>query len=208
MPRVTEEHRDAMKRRIQDAALACFARRGFTGASMSDIVNEAGLSAGAVYVYYSGKAELAMDVGRRILRARMVDLENLGSAEAFPPPKVAIPGLLRSLLEGNTFTSVVLQVWGEASHSPNFEAMVAEIFAEMRNRLEHYFSQYLQQSHGFDDGTARSMATEFVPSILAMMQGCVVQNAILGTEAGDRAIRGVKALFEAMEFRSAEPREH
>ncbi|WP_420896890.1 TetR/AcrR family transcriptional regulator [Brevibacterium aurantiacum] len=50
-----------MRTRIQDAALTCFSRKGFAGASMADIIREADLSAGAVYVYYSSKAELTLD---------------------------------------------------------------------------------------------------------------------------------------------------
>src|SRR5688572_3194112 len=55
MPRVTEKHQEARRRQILDAAIACFARKGFRHATMRDICGEAGLSAGAVYGYFDGK---------------------------------------------------------------------------------------------------------------------------------------------------------
>jgi AcrR family transcriptional regulator len=58
MPKVSEEHLDARRRQIVDAAIVCFARDGFHRATMQDICREAGLSAGAVYRYFSSKDDL------------------------------------------------------------------------------------------------------------------------------------------------------
>ena len=58
MPKVTQEHLDARRRQILDAALACFAREGFHRTTMQDIFREAGLSPGAVYSYFRGKDEI------------------------------------------------------------------------------------------------------------------------------------------------------
>jgi AcrR family transcriptional regulator len=57
-PKVSEEHLDARRRQIVDAAIVCFARDGFHRATMHDICREAGLSPGAVYSYFSSKDEL------------------------------------------------------------------------------------------------------------------------------------------------------
>ncbi|MDL1899078.1 helix-turn-helix transcriptional regulator [Anaerolineae bacterium CFX7] len=46
----------ARKAQILDAAAAVFARKGFYQASMDDIVEEAGLSKGALYWYFKSKA--------------------------------------------------------------------------------------------------------------------------------------------------------
>ena len=52
MPRVTQSHRDRQTARILAAAQLCFARRGFDGASMDEIVAEAGMSSSTVYRYF------------------------------------------------------------------------------------------------------------------------------------------------------------
>jgi AcrR family transcriptional regulator len=58
MPKVSEEHLDARRRQILDAAIVCFARDGFHRATMQDICREAQLSPGAIYRYFSSTDDL------------------------------------------------------------------------------------------------------------------------------------------------------
>jgi AcrR family transcriptional regulator len=58
MPKVTQAHVDARRTQILDAARVCFARRGFHGTTIQDVIEESGLSAGAIYNYFSSKDEL------------------------------------------------------------------------------------------------------------------------------------------------------
>src|SRR2546426_5003620 len=58
MPKVSEEHLDARRRQIVDAAIVCFARDGFHRATMQDICREAQLSPGAIYRYFASKDEI------------------------------------------------------------------------------------------------------------------------------------------------------
>lgn len=58
MTRVTQQHLDARREAILTAAARLFARKGVSGATMQEIANEADLSAGAIYRYYSNKEEL------------------------------------------------------------------------------------------------------------------------------------------------------
>ncbi len=46
------------RRQIMDAAIACFRRRGFHQATMAEICAEADISAGALYRYFSSKADI------------------------------------------------------------------------------------------------------------------------------------------------------
>jgi AcrR family transcriptional regulator len=54
----TEELDDEVRSRLLDAAVAVFARQGYEGTKISDIVREAGLSTGAVYGRFKSKNEL------------------------------------------------------------------------------------------------------------------------------------------------------
>src|SRR5581483_10690212 len=102
MPRISDARKDARRRQILEAAVRCFARDGFQGATIPDICAEAGLSVGAVYGYFASKdaiiAALA-ESGRRgtaaligdargktptqRLRAVLDPLMRPGSAETF-----------------------------------------------------------------------------------------------------------------------------
>jgi AcrR family transcriptional regulator len=54
--------KDDVNRRIEDAALAVFATKGFVGTTMADIAREAGLSVGNIYRYYRSKDVLFYSV--------------------------------------------------------------------------------------------------------------------------------------------------
>lgn len=53
-----EDQRTEAKEKILKAAAACFAEKGFNGCSIQDIADRAGMSKGALYVYYVSKEEL------------------------------------------------------------------------------------------------------------------------------------------------------
>jgi AcrR family transcriptional regulator len=58
LPKVSEAHRHNRRRQILDAAIDCFARRGFQRTSMEDIIRESELSAGAIYLYFRSKDDI------------------------------------------------------------------------------------------------------------------------------------------------------
>jgi len=62
MPKVSQAYMDARRQQILTAAVACFARRGIHSSSMQDICRESGLSPGAIYRHFSGKAEIIEEV--------------------------------------------------------------------------------------------------------------------------------------------------
>lgn len=62
MPKVSPDHLDARRNHILESATRCIARKGLGNTTMSDILAEAGLSAGAVYHYFSGKHDILQAV--------------------------------------------------------------------------------------------------------------------------------------------------
>jgi AcrR family transcriptional regulator len=57
---------DATQRRILDAATDVFAARGFTAATMADIVDHSGASIGSIYHHFGGKKELFLAIFERL----------------------------------------------------------------------------------------------------------------------------------------------
>lgn len=200
MPKVTEEHRSEMRRRIQDAALACFARKGFAGASMADIVKEAGLSAGAVYVYYVSKADLMIDVARRVMEPRLAVLETAKAGEEVTPPSVVFIELLDSLLIDNPFLSVMVQVWGESSYDGEFADFASGVFESLIEEFTAYLTSYLQERRGVDAESAWARASVMVPGLLAMIQGAVVQTTVFGESSRLRVRAGIEEVLSSIDF--------
>jgi len=58
MPRLTAPARAARQDRILQAAVRCFARRGYCATTMEEIAAEAGIAKGAAYIYFAGKEAL------------------------------------------------------------------------------------------------------------------------------------------------------
>lgn len=200
MPKVTEEHRSEMRRRIQDAALECFARKGFAGASMADIVKEAGLSAGAVYVYYVSKADLMIDVARRVMEPRLAVLETAKAGEEVTPPSVVFIELLDSLLIDNPFLSVMVQVWGESSYDGEFADFASGVFESLIEEFTAYLTSYLQERRGLDAESAWARASVMVPGLLAMIQGAVVQTTVFGETSRLRVRAGIEEVLSSIDF--------
>jgi AcrR family transcriptional regulator len=55
------EHGDETRERLLDAAAEVFAERGYERAGVAEIARRAGLTTGAIYSRYAGKAELLLD---------------------------------------------------------------------------------------------------------------------------------------------------
>jgi AcrR family transcriptional regulator len=60
----TEERRT----QILDAATAAIIRKGYNGTTMNDIVNESGLSKGAIYWYFKSKKEILLALTDRFIK--------------------------------------------------------------------------------------------------------------------------------------------
>src|SRR5690349_10085106 len=58
MPKLRPDTQRARREHILDAALACFVRGGFHATTMQMICREAGVSPGALYVYFDSKEAL------------------------------------------------------------------------------------------------------------------------------------------------------
>jgi TetR/AcrR family transcriptional regulator, transcriptional repressor of aconitase len=154
MPKVDQEHLDARRAQIVDAARVRFAAQGFAGTSMGDIVAESGLSTGAIYRYFAGKDELVLAVCEQ-------------GAEAFPQALTAeaiaafVADVRRRAAQGHA--RLVAQIYAEAALNPALGAVVARRLAELRDAVEAL-------------GLSRSAAEAFV----AVCVGYSAQLAVRG----------------------------
>ncbi len=73
MPRVSEQHKEAVRRRILDAALVCLARNDFQDITTRELLAEAGLSTGTFYNYFRSKEDLYASLATEALRADVAE---------------------------------------------------------------------------------------------------------------------------------------
>ena len=97
MPRVTEVHRQARRNEIAEAALRVLQRNGVAETSIAQIVEESGLSAGAIYVNFDNNAELARYIASHLLAWRIETIEDLAHQDAICTPRDVMRVLLGTL---------------------------------------------------------------------------------------------------------------
>lgn len=83
MPKVSPEHKDAVRRRILDAALVCLERNDYRGVTTRELLAEAGLSTGTFYNYFPSKEDLYETLAEEALGA---DVARITGASAHGVP--------------------------------------------------------------------------------------------------------------------------
>ncbi|HVN52638.1 MAG TPA: TetR/AcrR family transcriptional regulator [Acidimicrobiales bacterium] len=94
MPKVSEEHKRAVRRRILEAARSCLERNGYQEVTTRELVAEAGVSTGTFYNYFPSKEHLYAGLAEDALGADLA----VALGDAGPGQGVG-PGLLRFLRE-------------------------------------------------------------------------------------------------------------
>src|SRR6266699_6863331 len=65
MPKTSMAAKEARRTQILDAAVRCFAQRGYYETTIEDLVTETGLSRGALYLYYHSKEAIYLAISER-----------------------------------------------------------------------------------------------------------------------------------------------
>jgi AcrR family transcriptional regulator len=84
MPKVSAEHKDAVRRRILDAALVCLRRNGFQDITTRELLAEAGLSTGTFYNYFPTKEQLYEALAEEALADDIERVIDEGAGEGAP----------------------------------------------------------------------------------------------------------------------------
>ena len=140
MPKVSDAHRESRREQILVAAWKCFSRNGFHSTSMADVIREAGLSAGAVYLYFRSKDDIIVAVATQVfggIQGRLLQF-----AEQEPPPSpaeiatflVRQPVLAREQAPADLFP-LLLAVWSEATRNPALTEVAESILSGLRTLL-------------------------------------------------------------------------
>lgn len=194
MPKVTEQYREARREEIAAAALRCFAKKGF-GASMADIIAEAGLSAGAIYGHFDSKHEVMLAVAGGLMGSRMDDLQTLRDRERLPAPGEVITRILTGLSDEVADTGLLLQVWGEAVTDPSIRDIVDRVFSELRQNYVQLFADWGVQEKGMSPADALDWATKLSTITIGLGQGYIAQSALFSDFDGPAYLASVRELL-------------
>ena len=138
MPKITAVQREARRQEILDAAVRCFSRDGFHNTTTADIVREAGVSQGVLYLYFAGKDDIIVALGddRRHGEAFITAL-----AETEHDPVEGLLALIQlygkrlGTPAGADLQRVGVQGWGEALRNPRIQANILEGVGAVRGAI-------------------------------------------------------------------------
>ena len=198
MPKVTDAHRESRREQILIAAWKCFSRNGFHSTSMADVIREADLSAGAVYLYFRSKDEIIVAVATQVFGGVKGRLNEFAKVEPPPSPAeiaaflVRQPVLARAQTPADLFP-LLLDVWSEATRNPLLIPVAEQILGGLRTQIAQMLERWMAAT-----GAELPMTqAELTPVFLSLVQGFVMQHALSGMPLADDYETAVVALFNA-----------
>lgn len=117
---------------ILAAALEVFAARGFQGARLEEVAKRAGVSKGALYLYFETKADLFRAVVTDAVSPNLERVKAIADAD-LPLEQVArmaLPMLARQVVGDRRITGVVKLVIAESRNHPELAAIWREAVVE------------------------------------------------------------------------------
>ncbi|MGA2305506.1 MAG: TetR/AcrR family transcriptional regulator [Acidimicrobiales bacterium] len=192
MPRVTDAHRESRRRQILDASVECFAREGFHRSSMAQIIAEAGVSAGTIYLYFTSKEEIVEAIAeeRHALESALASaaLANPDTAQALHDLAAGYLDWLSDPLEQKR-RRVTVQVWAEALRSERVASIVRDGVGQ-----RHQVADFVRE---------RQQRGELIPSVDADALSRAMLSLILGfvlQQAWDPTldVAGYRTVLDAM----------
>ena len=197
MPKVTEAHREARRHEIARAALRCFARKGFAATSMTDIIAESGLSAGAIYGHYKSKEELITLAITEVLDLRFAELEAARAQTPMPSPGEIVRVVMTGLHHEVGDLSILVQIWAHAAVEPGVRASLAKIGDRVKGIFHDYLRTWYVRELQLAEDEAERSAHLFSGLYVGIVQGYIVQSSIFIHFDADAYLQAASAILPA-----------
>jgi hypothetical protein len=139
MPKLSDEQTEKRRARILDAAERCFSRDGFHRTTMQAICRDAGISAGALYLYFPSKEALIEGLTSR-------DRDEVVAQFAAVRGGGDFLALVAALLQNCIFNqppgkaALCIQIGAEATRNPAIAQTLSRFEAEIRSSLRQFLS--------------------------------------------------------------------
>lgn len=182
MPRISKEREAAVRRRIFEAAISVFERRGFARASMTAIAEEAGLSSGAIYTYFGSKEELFLAAFGSLVEEQEQALTEAithspATSEAID---LAVEYMAQVAAGGGDFrgagANFLLHAWATADENEALQAMLLRRREQASALARAVIDGAISRGELSADVDARGLAL----AIISMLDGLFLQRAELG----------------------------
>ncbi|NEK58753.1 TetR/AcrR family transcriptional regulator [Geodermatophilus sabuli] len=181
MPRVSAEHLTARRDQIIDAAIVRFAANGFQATGMADVIAESGLSAGAVYRYFTSKDDLIRAIVDRVLGRAVAGFDRWLAEQDDPDPAEAVATAVDLVADvaGRAPvdpTRVAVQAWAEALRNPAVYDVVQGAYGTIRSYLREAAVRAQAAGRLPRDADPHELSA----AMLSLVLGFLLQRLLLG----------------------------
>lgn len=183
MPKVSPEYRAQRRAHIMAAARRCFIRDGFHAASMHDLVEEAGMSSGAVYRYFPSKDAVIEAIAADNLDQVVAVIQR--SIDDGASPQAALAAVLEFVTlrhDEDGFAAIAVLVWSEALRN-------SSLAAHLRDAIATAFATLSAAPHG-EVGHLDGSAVADV--LLCLLPGYLMRLAL----GGPREVQSIPGAIE------------
>ena len=201
MPKVTQSHRDARRAQILDAAMMCFARAGFHRTTVQEIVQQAQLSPGAIYLYFPSKEEIIAALADERHHSEQMVIAQAGEGGEIQAALLLLAQEFLGKLqtpEERLRRRLGIQIWAEALSNDRILALMRRGVDEPHKLLaEMIRSAQLRgdlPTHLDPDALARVM--------IALFHGFILQQAWDEQVSVESYIATIQAIFQALQQQS------
>lgn len=135
-----EEIRESKRSQIIEAAIECFAKRGYHAVSISELAEYAGISKGLMYNYFKSKDELLKNIFTEILSImmQMFDLDKEGKVDGKSMVKY-LDRFFKHLKSHIILWKMYMAIFSQPAVQEILKDEIQEASIEPMKLLENYF---------------------------------------------------------------------
>jgi AcrR family transcriptional regulator len=197
MPRITDEHREARREQVLEAARASLQEHGLEAVSMEMIIARSGLSTGAVYGYFKGKEQIINAVIAEGTAQMAQDLAPILMSPDPPPLPEFVGQVLSTMVAfgrhkkgGIDRLLVSLHGWSHSQSDPALKAATRASYGGLRKLFVDAVRRW-QVAGTFDAEVDPEAVAELLCSITL---GFVAQRALAGSADVAEHVTALEAL--------------
>jgi TetR/AcrR family transcriptional regulator, repressor for uid operon len=188
MPQVPLEPSLDRRTQILEAAIVCFAKRGFHQTSMHDVSAEAGISVGLIYRYFANKEAVIAAMAERHKQEIQDLLERARQAASLFESLEILFTAHCSESSPKVLSAFVVDLYAEASRNPQIADLVRDVLETAMAGVTDLISRSPEAKAGAAHGLAPHELSEL---IFAVARGTLMRDVLQPQEmtAGERRTR-------------------
>lgn len=188
MPKISEEKKKIRRELILSAALEVFCEKGFTLATLEDIMKCSGLSKGGIYTYFKSKEEIFLEIAESRFKKRS---EYLKSFDSGVSADQKIERYMHWVLDGLQSSDMkksarfTFEFWSFMSRNEQTKKVAAIRYAKFEADLLELIEE------GMDQGVFRMDLEKksLVYILLTSMDGMAFADSVMGISMNDKIIK-------------------